>query len=557
MRALSRPSRVPRKFVRRSRPSAGRANIETRRDAASRRWSRVMVFAPVFREARFPDGATWVTNSVLVRGDGARARPFDRELPGEDLSNVPAAVSTVLPPVACMLLSRRAVPPMQINFGSSSRGSGGAPAVAGRLGGTLFGLAFAAIGLAVAGMVGAAWMRNARVYGWRPSECLVTASRVEEHPGAPAEGEQYKLVVEYRYPDPADPSGGERTGSVVSPSYRGSSDIESAQELAARYPQGARVACFVDPADPGNATLRRPSLWFGLALLVPLLFVLFGLGLAVGVWRRARANAESPAGEALSRSAAGGSGAGCIVLFFALFLLAGLGALGFFVRPVLRLLSAGSRIEVPATVLYSGVREHSGDDSTTYGVEVLYAYEVGGRTYKSTRYDFSSGSSSGRESKAAKVAAIPAGTRTICYVDPRHPEDAVLDRAFRPIYLLGLIPLVFVAVGGIGMAAALRYRQRKAAGSGAPDWLPQPRALGSAVGVPEAAEGGVAEGPILLAPKSEPWGRFLGITFVALFWNGLVSVFLYQVVQGWRSGQGDGCLTAFLVPFVLVGLALI
>jgi len=54
-----------------------------------------------------------------------------------------------------------------------------------------------------------------------------------------------------------------------------------------------------------------------------------------------------------------------------------------------------------------------------------------------------------------------------------------------------------------------------------------------------------------------PGGKLVGLILLSLFWNGIVSVFLYQVVSTWRTGQPDGCLTAFLVPFVLVGLGLI
>jgi len=42
-----------------------------------------------------------------------------------------------------------------------------------------------------------------------------------------------------------------------------------------------------------------------------------------------------------------------------------------------------------------------------------------------------------------------------------------------------------------------------------------------------------------------------------LFWNGIVSIFMVQTIAGWTSGNGDGCSTAFLIPFVLVGLGLI
>jgi hypothetical protein len=61
---------------------------------------------------------------------------------------------------------------------------------------------------------------------------------------------------------------------------------------------------------------------------------------------------------------------------------------------------------------------------------------------------------------------------------------------------------------------------------------------------------------IELRPAATPLGRFVGVTLFALFWNGIVSVFVYQVVyQGWRQGNGNGCATLFLIPFVIIGLA--
>jgi hypothetical protein len=45
--------------------------------------------------------------------------------------------------------------------------------------------------------------------------------------------------------------------------------------------------------------------------------------------------------------------------------------------------------------------------------------------------------------------------------------------------------------------------------------------------------------------------------FLALFWNGIVSVFFWKMLSEWKSGGKPFGLTCFLVPFVLVGLALI
>ena len=53
-------------------------------------------------------------------------------------------------------------------------------------------------------------------------------------------------------------------------------------------------------------------------------------------------------------------------------------------------------------------------------------------------------------------------------------------------------------------------------------------------------------------------GCTLGILLgVALFWNGIVSVFLVQMIEGHRVGQPNWILTVFLIPFVLIGMVLI
>jgi MFS family permease len=49
----------------------------------------------------------------------------------------------------------------------------------------------------------------------------------------------------------------------------------------------------------------------------------------------------------------------------------------------------------------------------------------------------------------------------------------------------------------------------------------------------------------------------LGVFAMAAFWNGIVSVFVWQVVQGFRNGRPEWFQVVFLIPFVLVGLALI
>jgi hypothetical protein len=115
-------------------------------------------------------------------------------------------------------------------------------------------------------------------------------------------------------------------------------------------------------------------------------------------------------------------------------------------------------------------------------------------------------------------------------------------------YLLILFPLIFVAVGVGGILWALRAGKRAAQPT-------VPPAAASPFGVPPP--GPEDSAPRELQPVMTPWGRFVGITLVALFWNGIVSVFVVMAFKKWREGAPDGCMTLFLVPFVLIGLGLI
>jgi hypothetical protein len=180
--------------------------------------------------------------------------------------------------------------------------------------------------------------------------------------------------------------------------------------------------------------------------------------------------------EPVGRRESPGKALGCAVGFFAIFFLAGLGFFSFFAVPIWRSFEARTWAAVPCEILESRVATHAGDDGDTFSVDVRYRYFVDGLEHVSDRYQFFFGSTGGYEGKARVVARLPPGARTVCYVDPEDPAEAVLNRSFTAEYLWGLLPLVFVAVGagGIGMtlvgarrAMARRVGPHRATGTGA------------------------------------------------------------------------------------------
>jgi len=140
------------------------------------------------------------------------------------------------------------------------------------------------------------------------------------------------------------------------------------------------------------------------------------------------------------------------------------------------------------------------------------------------------------------VARYVRGTKTVCYVNPKDPSEAVMDRGMASATWFGLIPLVFVAIGAVGIAGAIRGKGKLAVGGS---------------GDPNAAE------PWLLRPD---WaeGRITSSTkktlrfawFFATIWN-LISLPAAWMVLSEHAIHKGNYGPAFMLIFPLVGLGLI
>jgi hypothetical protein len=440
---------------------------------------------------------------------------------------------------------------MATNFRITFTRTGG---VLGGLLGAVFFAVFLAAGLFFTGMVGREVLANLRTYQWTRADCEVLSSAVRSTAEREERGGDYSVEIEFRYSVHGQ-SHSSRRWALKDESF---SDYGEAQRLASRHPPGSRTVCYVDPANPEQAILKRGSLWSALVILFPLLFVAIGGGgmffsirSAVRALRRAPAGAAGPE-KALSEKANETRGRRIGALFCGVFLLVGLGAFyAMTVRPVLGILRARSWEKTPCVVISSEIRSHSGDDGSTYSVNILYSYVFRDREYKSNRYHFMGGSSSGYEGKARIVGRHPPGTRTFCYVNPADPTQAVLERGFTSDLWFGLIPLVFVAFGAGGMW--LVRRQGRGLGAAGPKSHPA-RPRKATHGLPEEEAGPAAR---VLKASAPPWLKLLGGILVAAFWNGILSVFLLDVIRGWRRHHPDWFETIFLIPFVVIGLGMI
>lgn len=423
------------------------------------------------------------------------------------------------------------------------------PGTSGRVVATLLLGLFTAIGLVGTWAVAADFARTVDSYRWTETECAVLASSVEVPEAA---GGEFVFEASYRYRH----GGRLYFGQRYRLAYSGSGDSADAYRLAERFPAGATVPCWLDPDQPGSSFLEHRNPIHGLWVFLPLIFVLVGAGALWLVWR---GSGDGKPGRASSKDASrqaaralgerfNKSGSGCLAAFFSIFLLVGLGVLWLvLIGPALASWRARSWVAADCEVVSSHVATHSGDDGDTYSVEILYRYDYGGRDYHSNRYHFFTGSTSGYEGKARVVEALPAGRRFTCWVDPDDPSEAVIERGLSGESWIAVVPLLFVAVGGGGVVFALVGRRRKRRGGGK---RRKRRRRPERTPIPAAGR------PLALEPAQGPWTKLFVLLFIAAFWNGITGVFVWQVVEGWRTGAPDGCLTVFILPFVAIGLLL-
>lgn len=420
------------------------------------------------------------------------------------------------------------------------------PGLGGRLFITVFFLIFFGMGSVFAWLVAREAVAGVRTWMWPKTECQIVRSSVRETDSRGRKTGDFSLYVEYQYAFQGQNFVSDRF-RLRATSYQ---DYGKVERLVQRFQPGARTACYVNPKQPAEAVLERGNLFFPILIFFPLIFV--GIG-AIGIYSAwSRSSRTAVASRPISDRASGVRGKGFAIGIFALFTIVGLGM--FYVltiRTSLLVLSARNWPAVTGTVLSSQVRSHHGNHGSTYSIDVLYAYRVNGSEYRANRYDFMGGSSSGYAGKQAIIRHYPPGTQVICFVDPTDPTQAVLVRGFTPLMLLGLLPLLFVGVGVLGLISLRRKTSALSmvsVSSGA-------GFLSSGNVVPQVDENS-ANAALVLKPASSPLVKFLGIACVALFWNGIVSVFLVVLFQSGKSGHFQWFLGLFLVPFVLIGLGM-
>jgi hypothetical protein len=141
-------------------------------------------------------------------------------------------------------------------------------------------------------------------------------------------------------------------------------------------------------------------------------------------------------------------GFGFVAVVGIVFLIAGLVGLYFgFLRPLSRLFEAQDWVATPCAILTSEVRRHADGKHTSYTANILYEYQIAGRLRRSNRYDLAGAAVLNHGSQLRRTQPFPMGSRTVCYVNPKDLDEAILVRRFSGNYLINLWLLIFVAIG--------------------------------------------------------------------------------------------------------------
>jgi len=125
--------------------------------------------------------------------------------------------------------------------------------------------------------------------------------------------------------------------------------------------------------------------------------------------------------------------------------------LGIFTRgAMLYYLGASSEdwLQIEGRVLSSKISEDDSDNETVYSLDLVFEYQIAGRTYKSTTVSYGGLSTENYQLVEAEYNRFPKGP-VIVYYDPEKPEDAVLS----PGVTIG--SHVYLLFGFLLMAGAL------------------------------------------------------------------------------------------------------
>ncbi len=216
------------------------------------------------------------------------------------------------------------------------------------------------------------------------------------------------------------------------------------------------------------------------------------------------------------------------------------------------------------------IERKAADDtsSATYLPEMRIRYDADGQRRYMWTYDVARTYSPDKEAVQAILDRFEIGKRYDCWYDPIDPQMVVLVRGYSGwLYLLLLIPLSFISIGGGGLLftlmqwnASAERRSLRAQRAAELDLFDTPRGDRKYPTVPGGSN--LTNSPGTTLAYRLPAAATTGLTLVAvamacLLWNGIVAMFVVMVIGGFARGEPDWILTVLMIPFVAIGVGLV
>lgn len=163
--------------------------------------------------------------------------------------------------------------------------------VAGHLFRITLGLSLVLIGGCFVWLMARSFLRAEAMRSWPEVPCEILVSEIEQRKHDSQSPMEFRHVVTYGYTWKGKPLTSDRVSLRGSP---WTSKRPLAEQRAAEYPAGTSSNCRVDPDRPEFAVLKPDSLAPGYSIWFPGLFLVAGIGITVGAFRKAVSHPRRP-----------------------------------------------------------------------------------------------------------------------------------------------------------------------------------------------------------------------------------------------------------------------
>jgi Protein of unknown function (DUF3592) len=308
--------------------------------------------------------------------------------------------------------------------------------------------------------------------------------------------------------------------------------------LLARLEPGIDTECFYDPKEPNEVTLSRTTFGDAAVIFIPGIFV--AIGALLIFFGRPRSEQDSmlkhrQAQHSLSKESESSAVGWGRILFFSLFVIAGLGVTYlFFGMSFLALQQAKSWVPARCTIIDCRVSvstsrdSKSGKTSESHSLDISYKYQIGDKRYIGNEYSPAGSHFLTKERMYELANSLTRDLEVDCFVDPMDATKSAINRDIQNNIYLGLLPLIFSAAGILGFLVTGGSKQSQS---------------------PSLSQ---------FEKRSTPRIRnFIIYLITTIIWNGILALVLFGIFSSSKNGIESYVPLIIAIPFFIIGFLMI